>query len=99
METGKRVLVWLAMAFVGVPLLINFIALIVGLLWLIITLAADSIPVSRTISDTAVIPIIILGAWMTFICGRIWARENAPEPQARWRDCVLLLPALLMLLG
>lgn len=99
METGKRVLVWLAMAFVGVPLLVNFIALIVGLLWLIITLAADSIPVSRTISDTAVIPIIILGAWMTFICGRIWARENAPEPQAGWRDCVLLLPALLMLLG
>lgn len=65
----------MVMAFIGVPLLVNIITIIVGGMWACISVLENSIPVAQSIEKATIIPVALLGAGLIFLCGRIWGRE------------------------
>ncbi|SUH01428.1 phosphate-binding protein [Salmonella enterica subsp. enterica] len=79
----------MVMAFIGVPLLVNIITIIVGGMWACISVLENSIPVAQSIEKATIIPVALLGAGLIFLCGRIWGKGNASEVNPEWRDCCL----------
>lgn len=67
--------------------------------WACISVLENSIPVARSIEEATIIPVALLGAGLIFLCGRIWGKGNASEVNPEWRDCCLLMPALVVLMG
>ncbi len=70
-----------------------------GGMWAYISVLENSIPVARSIEEATIIPVALLGAGLIFLCGRIWGKGNASEVNPEWRDCCLLMPALVVLMG
>ncbi|EMY3036349.1 PstS family phosphate ABC transporter substrate-binding protein [Salmonella enterica] len=99
MKNAKWLFLSIIMAFIGVPLLVNIITIIVGGTWACISVLENSIPVARSIEEATIIPVALLGAGLIFLCGRIWGKGNASEVNPEWRDCCLLMPALVVLMG
>lgn len=48
------------MAFIGVPLLVNIITIIVGGMWACISVLENSIPVAQSIEKATIIPVALL---------------------------------------
>lgn len=99
MKNANWLFLSIIMAFIGVPLLVNIITIIVGGMWAYISVLENSIPVARSIEEATIIPVALLGAGLIFLCGRIWGKGNASEVNPEWRDCCLLMPALVVLMG
>lgn len=70
-----------------------------GGMWACISVLENSIPVAQSIEKATIIPVALLGAGLIFLCGRIWGKGNASEVNPEWRDCCLLMPALVVLMG
>lgn len=68
-------------------------------MWACISVLENSIPVAQSIEKATIIPVALLGAGLIFLCGRIWGKGNASEVNPEWRDCCLLMPALVVLMG
>lgn len=75
MKNAKWLFLSIIMAFIGVPLLVNIITIIVGGTWACISVLENSIPVARSIEEATIIPVALLGAGLIFLCGRIWGKE------------------------
>ncbi|SUI13184.1 phosphate-binding protein [Salmonella enterica subsp. enterica serovar Enteritidis] len=99
MKNAKWLFLSIMMAFIGVPLLVNIITIIVGGMWAYISVLENSIPIAQSIEKATIIPVALLGAGLIFLCGRIWGKGNASEVNPEWRDCCLLMPALVVLMG
>lgn len=48
------------MAFIGVPLLVNIITIIVGGMWAYISVLENSIPIAQSIEKATIIPVALL---------------------------------------
>lgn len=99
MKNANWLFLSIIMAFIGVPLLVNIITIIVGGMWACISVLENSIPVAQSIEKATIIPVVLLGVGLIFLCGRIWGKGNASEVNPEWRDCCLLMPALVVLMG
>lgn len=75
MKNANWLFLSIIMAFIGVPLLVNIITIIVGGMWACISVLENSIPVAQSIEKATIIPVVLLGVGLIFLCGRIWGRE------------------------
>lgn len=98
MKNAKWLLLSIVMAFIGVPILTHVVAFVVGTFGALVAIVEDSINVPSRVSDVTTLLMFMLGGGAMFASGRLWAHENITEERAEWRDCLLLLPALLALL-
>lgn len=63
------------MAFIGVPLLVNIITIIVGGMWAYISVLENSIPIAQSIEKATIIPVALLGAGLIFSVAEYGERE------------------------
>ncbi|TGC08424.1 phosphate ABC transporter substrate-binding protein, partial [Salmonella enterica subsp. enterica serovar Enteritidis] len=68
MKNAKLLFLSIMMAFIGVPLLVNIITIIVGGMWAYISVLENSIPIAQSIEKAAIIPVALLGAGLIFLC-------------------------------
>ncbi len=66
MKNAKWLFLSIIMAFIGVPLLVNIITIIVGGMWACISVLENSIPVAQSIEKATIIPVALLGAGLIF---------------------------------
>lgn len=67
MKNANWLFLSIIMAFIGVPLLVNIITIIVGGTWACISVLENSIPVARSIEEATIIPVALLGAGLIFL--------------------------------
>lgn len=60
MKNAKWLFLSIMMAFIGVPLLVNIITIIVGGTWAYISVLENSIPVAQSIEKATIIPVALL---------------------------------------
>lgn len=65
----------MVMAFIGVPLLVNIITIIVGGMWACISVLENSIPVAQSIEKATIIPVVLLGVGLIFFVAGYGERE------------------------
>lgn len=86
------------MAFFGVPILAQCVALCGGIVVFIIASLADALGIDGPLKDHFSTLSLMLTSVMMFACGRLWARESQSETCVEWRHCCLILPAILALI-
>ncbi len=86
------------MAFFGVPILAQCVALCGGIVVFIIASLADASGIDGPLKDHFSTLSLMLTSVMMFACGRLWARESQSETCVEWRHCCLILPAILALI-
>lgn len=60
MKNAKWLFLSIMMAFIGVPLLVNIITIIVGGMWAYISVLENSIPIAQSIEKATIIPVALL---------------------------------------
>ncbi|SUG72628.1 phosphate-binding protein [Salmonella enterica subsp. enterica] len=75
MKNAKWLFLSIIMAFIGVPLLVNIITIIVGGMWACISVLENSIPVAQSIEKATIIPVALLGAGLIFFVAGYGERE------------------------
>ncbi|EIP2398041.1 PstS family phosphate ABC transporter substrate-binding protein [Escherichia coli] len=103
MQNRKWILSSLVMTFFGIPILTQFLAAVVAMLGVGLAgiIEVCNILITPTIYLLLNIFMLALGALMLFFSGRVWAGDSAPEKReiAVWRQCLFLVPVLLILVG
>lgn len=103
MQNRKWILSSLVMTFFGIPILTQFLAAVVAMLGVGLAgiIEVCNILITPTSYLLLNIFMLALGALMLFFSGRVWAGDSAPEKReiAVWRQCLFLVPGLLILVG
>ncbi|EHB7662837.1 PstS family phosphate ABC transporter substrate-binding protein [Escherichia coli] len=103
MQSRKWILTSLVMTFFGIPILAQFLAVVIAILGTGLTgiIEVCNILITPTISLLLNVFMLMLGAMVIFLSGRVWARDSSPEKRdiAVWRQSLFLLPAFLTLVG
>lgn len=99
MKNAKWLLLSVILAFIGVPILTQTVALVLTMVGGGIALVAGLFGESQRVDTTIHYLMFAAGAAIMFACGRIWSAKNGPSPLAGWRQSLLLLPALMALLS
>lgn len=93
MEKLKSVALSVYLAFFGVPLLAHVVAFIVGFIAAFLALIIDATNAPAFMHYLVLSLTFILGGGAMFIVGQKWDQHGNPP----WRQCLLLLPALIAL--
>ncbi|WP_149452191.1 PstS family phosphate ABC transporter substrate-binding protein [Escherichia albertii] len=103
MKNRKWILTSLVMTFFGIPILTQFLAVVITILGagLSVILEICNLLLTPTIYLQLNVFMLTLGAIIIFFSGRVWAGDSVPEKRevAIWRQSLFLLPALLILAG
>ncbi len=103
MKNRKWILTSLVMTFFGIPILTQFLAVVITILGagLSVIIEICNLLLTPTIYLQLNVFMLTLGAIIIFFSGRVWAGDSAPEKRevAIWRQSLFLLPALLILAG
>lgn len=103
MKNRKWILTSLVMTFFGIPILTQFLAVVITILGtgLSVILEICNLLLTPTIYLQLNVFMLTLGAIIIFFSGRVWTGDSAPEKRevAIWRQSLFLLPALLILAG
>lgn len=97
MRQAKWILRSLGLALIGIPVIaqiVSYLLLAGGILW---SAAYDALPLPElSLSELPLALFYIAFAWAMFFCGRYWARKTNTGLNRALRQCLLLVPALVI---